>query len=237
MTYSPLLGIVTAAFEVLAAGWTVRGPGRRPVLRATAAILLALAAYQVVEVAICSLPPTVSFLPRLAFMIVTWLPPLGVLLVSRLLGPGARAARLTARGLFALSLGFHLWIAFDKGFATLSVCEAVYARYDHPAPAFLAYSVYYWLGLLGLVAFSAPGAARGRGGHDARLVRLVHVGALGFIVPSVIASRLVPEARGALPSILCHFAVLLAVALVRLVHQERVQAERTAPETITPAFS
>jgi hypothetical protein len=71
MQYSPVLAMVTAAFEIGAAVWVLRGPGRKAVLRTTAAILFFLAGYQVVEVAICSLAPGYGFLPRLAFTVVT----------------------------------------------------------------------------------------------------------------------------------------------------------------------
>jgi len=62
--------MVTAAFEIGAAVWVLRGPGRRAILRTTAAILLFLAGYQIVEVAICSVAPGYGFLPRLAFVVV-----------------------------------------------------------------------------------------------------------------------------------------------------------------------
>lgn len=236
MTYSPVLAIGTALFEILAAAWVLSGPGRRPIVRTTAAILFFLAGYQVVEAAICSLAPGNGFLPRLAFMVVTWLPPLGILLVSFLLGPGARTARLFAYGMLALALGIELWIAFDTSFATLSVCNAVYARYDHAMPGFLAYSAYYWLGLLGLVALSAHGATRPRDAHAGRLAKLVLIGSTAFIVPAVLTSRFVPATEGALPSIMCHFAILLAIGLVRLIHLERREEEQAGSESPEPAF-
>lgn len=236
MTYSPVLAIGTAVFELVSAAWVLAGPGRKAVLRTTAAILLFLAGYQIVEIGICSLAPGQSFLPRLAFMVVTWLPPLGILLVSLLLGSGARTARRSAYGMLGLALVLLFWIGLDASFAQLSVCEAVYARYDHPTPAFIAYSGFYWLGLLGLVAFAAYGAARPRDAHDGRLARLVLTGSLAFLVPAVITSSLMPAAEGALPSVMCHFAILLAAFLVRLVQLERKGAEGTEGEKLSPAF-
>jgi len=63
------------------------------VLTAEAAILDFLAGYQIVEVGVCSLGPGHGFLPRLAFLVVTWRPPLGILVVSFLLSPSAGVAR------------------------------------------------------------------------------------------------------------------------------------------------
>ncbi len=236
MTYSPILAFATALFEISAAIWVLRGPGRKAILRTTAAILVFLAGYQVVEVGICSFAPGYGFLPRLAFMVVTWLPPLGILLVSFLLGSGARGARRFAYGMLALALGIVVWIAFDRSFATLSVCNAVYARYDHPMPRFLAYSGFYWLGLLGLVGLSAHGAARPRDAHDGQLTVQLFTGSVAFLVPAVVTSKFIPAAEGALPSVMCHFAILLAAFLVRLVHLERRGTEETETEEPSPAF-
>jgi hypothetical protein len=236
MTYSPVLAMVTAAFEIGAAVWVLRGPGRRAVLRTTAAILLFLAGYQIVEVGICSVAPGYGFLPRLAFMVVTWLPPLGILLVARLLGPGARAARAFAYSMFAFGLGIVAWILADTSFASLSVCNAVYARYENPEPQFLVYSGFYWLGLLGLVLLSAYGAVRPRDPHDGRLSKQILTGSVSFLVPAMITSTFVPAAKGALPSVMCHFAVLLAVFLVRLVYLERKETQGAQGDEPSPAF-
>lgn len=236
MTYSPILAIATAVFEIGAAGWVLTGPGRRSIVRTTAAILLFLAGYQIVEVAICSLVPGHGFLPRLAFLVVTWLPPLGVLLVTFLLGPGARAARLFAYAMFGFALGIVVWIMFDADFATLSVCNAVYARYEHPTPAFLLYAAFYWLGLFGLVSLSAYGAAVPRDAHNGMLAKLVLIGSIAFIVPAVLTSWFVPAGEGALPSVMCHFAILLAALLVRLTYLERRGGPQRDRERPSPAF-
>jgi len=222
VAYSPALAAVTAAFEVGAAIWVLRGSGRRAVLRTAAGILVFLAGYQIVEVAICSAAPGYGFLPRLAFTVVTWLPPLGILLAALLLGERARPARLFAYGMFALAGAIIVWIAVDRSFATLSVCNAVYAKYENPMPRFLAYSSYYWLGLLGLVSLAAYGAFRSTDAHDRRLSRQLLAGSLAFLVPAVITSEFVPATQGALPSVMCHFAIVLAIFLVRLVYLERL---------------
>lgn len=236
MSYSPALAIATAVFEISAAVWVLRGPGRKRVVRTAAAILLLLAGYQAVEVGICSIAPSYGFLPRLAFMVVTWLPPLGILLISFLLGPGAWVARLFAHGMLCVALGVQFWIALDAGFAHLSVCEAVYARYAHPTPGFVAYSAFYWLGLLGLIGFAAYGALRPRDAHDGRLASLMLTGAVAFLVPAVITSSFLPTAEGALPSIMCHFAVLLALFLVCLVHLERREHGVEQQGVLSPAL-
>ncbi|MEW5826449.1 MAG: hypothetical protein AB1778_06410 [Candidatus Bipolaricaulota bacterium] len=225
MEYSPILAVATALFEVTVAVWALRGPGDRAVLRTTSAILLLLAGYQIAEVAICTDVQAADFLPRVAFLIVTWLPPLGLVLIAQLHRPRSTALVAVGRSMLAIGAGIAVWILADRAFATASVCSAVYARYTHAMPRFLAYSLFYWVGLLAMVLLAGYGVLTCRDLHRRSLLGHVLAGTVAFLVPSIVTSWFVPAARGALPSIMCHFAVLLAVALARMVHVLRRPAE------------
>ena len=229
MHYSPILGMATAAFEVVVAVWALSGPGRKDIVRITSAILLLLAGYQMTEVLICAADPSYGFLPRLAFIDVTWLPPLGILLCSRLFAPRSRFVTGAAYAMLAAAGGIMIWIAADPGFVSASVCSTVFARYSHAMPRFQAYAGFYWIGLLGMVGFSAFGARAVRDANGRRLLVELRTGSVGFIVPSLITTWFVPTASGALPSIMCHFALVLAIFLTRMVAVERKLA--TEPES------
>ncbi|MBU0595251.1 hypothetical protein KJ567_01025 [Candidatus Bipolaricaulota bacterium] len=239
MDYSPILGVVTAAFEVIVAGWALnslrRSPGERRIVWTTSAILVLLAGYQVAEVAICANVAGAGFLPRLAFIIVTWLPPLGLLLIAQLRRPRSRTSYTSAYGLLAAAAGIVAWIVIDGSFATASVCNAVYARYAHVMPRFLVYAWFYWLGLLGMAAFSGHGAMICQDERRKRQLTLLCGGTLAFTIPSIALSWVVPTTRGALPSILCHFALLLAVCLARLLVLERRETEETDEPVLAEA--
>lgn len=219
MTYSPTLAIVTAALEVTAAAWALNGPGRRPILRTTSAILLLLAAYQITEVLVCTRAPMVGSMPQMAFIVVTWLPPLGLLLIAQL--SRSRADYGAAYVMLAAALLIVVWIAADGRFVTDSVCNVVFAKYSNPAPRFLIYAWFYWLGLAGMIALSGNGASRSRDPSQRPLLKTIFLGSLAFIVPSVIVTHFVAPAEGALPSIMCHFALVFAVSLARMVFMER----------------
>lgn len=228
MDYSPILAVVTAAFEIVIAVWAFRGPGQRSIVRTASALLLLLAAYQIAEVAICANVTAAGFTPRLAFVIVTWLPALGLLLIAQLLRPRSRAFTASAYAMLAAAAGIVVWIVVDRSFASASVCNAVYARYTHAMPRFLVYSWFYWLGLLGMVVSSGCGAMACRDPRRQRQLVAVFVGTVAFVALGVLTSRFVPPARGALPSIMCHYAVLFAFALTRVVHLERKRAGASA---------
>jgi hypothetical protein len=241
MEYSPILAVATAAFEILAGAWAlslVRSSriGSRSIPATTGAILLLLAGYQLTEVGICADPTAAGFLPRLAFLVVTWLPPLGLLLVAQIARPRSRLFRAAAGAMLALGAGMAVWIVLDPSFATASVCGAVYARYVHAMPRFQIYGAYYWLGLLGIAAFSAYGILSCDDPARRRRLADVHVGTLAFVLPSIAVSYVAPATRGALPSVMCHFALVFAVALVRMLWvmraaaSEAVELTRSAPE-------
>ena len=233
MEYSPILAVATAGFEILAGLWAFsllwsrRPDGRRPMaphwgaIATTGAILLLLAGYQITEVAICADVAAAGFLPRLAFIIVTWLPPLGLLLIAQLCSPGSRARYALPAVALATGAGVVAWIALDGSFAHASVCNAVYARYVHVSARFMWYGAYYWLGLFGMVATSAYALLRGRSKESAGSLAHVHLGTLGFVLPSLVVSYYVPATRHALPSVLCHFALILALALTHMLWELR----------------
>ncbi len=233
MGYSPVLGVATAAFEIVVALWALTGPGRRDIVRITSAVLLLLAGYQISEVFICTAVPAYGFLPRLAFIDITWLPPLGILLAARLYSPRSRMMTGAAYAMFAAAGGIMAWIALDPGFVTASVCSAVFARYTHSLPRFQAYAIFYWIGLLGMVGFSTFGAMKATRLEDRRLLGELRTGSIAFILPSLIVTWFVPTTQGALPSIMCHFALLLAVFLARLLAAER----KLAPEAKAGALA
>ena len=221
MTYSPALAIGTAIFEVSVAIWALRGPGRKPIIRTTSAILLLLAAYQIVEVLVCTRAPVYGFMPQVAFIVVTWLPPLGLLLIAQLSSTQAHVNYAISYFMLAVAFSIVVWIAFDDRFVSDSVCNIVYAKYSSPLPRFRIYTWFYWLGLFGMVVLSALGVRNSPNSGQQRLLKSVLLGSLGFIVPGVIVTHFVAPAEGALPSILCHFALVLAIFLARLINQER----------------
>ncbi len=225
MDYSPGLAIATALFEIAVAVWALRGPGERSIIRTTGAILLLLATYQIIEVSICANPTAAGFLPRLAFIAVTWLPPLGLLLIAKLHRPRSRLANGNAYSMLAAALGIVVWIALDKGFVSASVCSALFAHYTNPMPRFTLYSGFYWLGLLGMIVHSGYGVKTCRDPHRRRLLFQVFAGTVAFVLPAFVVSRYVAPAEGALPSVMCHFALILALFLTRLVYLERQPAE------------
>jgi len=169
-----------------------------------------------------------GFMPQMAFIVVTWLPPLGLLLIAQLSPSQSQLNYAISYFMLAVALSIVIWIAFDERFVADSVCNVVYAKYSTPMPRFQIYSWFYWLGLLGMIILPALGARNSEDPNQQQLLKIVLIGSLGFIVPAVIITHFVAPAQGALPSIMCHLALVLAISLARLIAVERRNDESAA---------
>jgi hypothetical protein len=223
MNYNPILSVATAGLEVGAAVWALRGPGRRPIIHTVSAILFFLACYQIVEAIFCTgNPVTLAFLPRLAFMVVAWLPPTGLLLVARLYPTKTRTLYNFSYFMFAVCSALVAGIAMDKSFVTSTVCEVVFARYNSiQSPLLKAYGIFYQSGLFAMLLLSAYGVTICKEDHQRLLLGQVLLGSIAFIFPALVTVAVLPIADNALPSIMCHFALFLALFLTRLAWMEQ----------------
>jgi len=129
-----------------------------------------------------------------------------------------------------------LGIATDPHFVTTSVCLIVFARYTNPTPLYHTYGLFYQSGLFGLLTLSALGVIAADDRRQRLLLGQLLLGSIAFIFPSLVTVAVLPIADNALPSIMCHFALLLALFLIRLVTIERRETLAevpSLPETLT----
>ncbi len=224
--YSPILAGITGAFEVLAAVYTLTGPGRKRILRPVGLILLLLAGYQFAEVAVCSNPGALT-LSRLSFLVITWLPPAGLWLVVVLDARGRTWLRAASLFYFAAGAAMCVWILVDPRCITQSVCQVVIARYFHSSLFDIVYGVFYQSALVAIVFASAAGMAAAGDPVARKHLADVQLGVLGFMFPALAVRFLTPEQPGLLPSVMCHFALIFAGFLVALVIRERRLAAKS----------
>jgi hypothetical protein len=222
MTYSPLLAIITGIIELAAAAWIFLGPrlGRKRIIYPIGLIFLLLAGYQFAEVGVCS-RPDLRFFTRLAFFDITWLPPLALWLGSQISRPKLRWLRAAAVIDFGAALALSVWIFADPRAVTKSVCQTVIAFYAQARTFEVVYGIFYQFSLL-LTIFA--GVAAMALSDDSVLRKHwanLQGGILGFLLPSIAVRILVFEKPGTLPSVMCHFALILAVSLGFLALRER----------------
>lgn len=218
-SYSPGLSLATALFELGVAAWALTGAGRRELMRPAAVLLACLAGYQLVEVWVCG-QPTSALPARLAFVVIAWLPPLGIHLI-RLLSGGGATWRAIERAYFAAAGALSAWVLTDPSFVIRSVCSAVIARYEHATPSYSLYGFFYLSGLFVMLLSASLGMVRARDDVARAHLSDLQVGTLLFVMPSLAIQVAVPSLLGNSPSIMCHFALALGLTLARLVARER----------------
>ncbi|MCM2277069.1 MAG: hypothetical protein NDJ89_03250 [Oligoflexia bacterium] len=222
MTYSPWLGTLTALFEVLAGIWALGLQGRRKLLTLIAATLFLLAGYQALEVFICSATGTHQlFLSRMAFLDVTWLPPLSLLLISELHPSAPRWLRRFAWASVAVGALFSFWIVVDTRFVTGTICQFMYARYRHIEPWFHFYGAFYEITQMSMIFIPAALLPHIEDPSARKHLGDLLIGSLLFILPSLFLAAVLPSLfETALPSLMCHFAAFYAIFLVRIAYRE-----------------
>jgi hypothetical protein len=221
-TYTPYLSIITAAFEIAAGVWVLRGSGDKKIIRPAALILFFLAGYQVLELIVCHNVATSGFLSRLAFADVIWLPPLGVLLIHNLSGSKKRWTKIGTYSLFAGAGILSGLILLIPSFISQTVCTVVFASYSTSTPAlYTIYALFYDAGLLAIVFSGIYTLSRVDNPLHRVLIGDFLTGNIAFILAALSTMAFYPPTIGAAPSILCHYALLLALFTVRMVMRLR----------------
>jgi hypothetical protein len=218
--YSPIPAILTAVFETAAAVWTFAGRGRKKIILPCGVILLLLAGYQVSETIACSMAGGAPA-ARIGFLDILWLPALGVFLVLKLSNLPEKTVIAAASMIFAAAAAMAVWILLEPNFVNVSVCRVVFAKYTAARPVYLAFGIYYQFGLASMLIGSAAVMAGLEDGVRRRHLADILMGTLCFVLPSLLIEISVPGTDGAMPSIMCHFALIFALFLARLVQREQ----------------
>ena len=220
MEYSPILALVTGVLEAAGGAYALLGPGRKAILRPIAVLLFLLAAYQFAEVAVCSNPAALAY-SRLAYVIITWLPACALRLVVTLDGRRSKVLRTAAVVYYAAAAALCIWILADHSLITRSICNLVLARYFQATAFSIVYALFYQSGLLWMIFGSGAARAAARDAVARKHLTGLQMGVLGFMIPSIAVRVLTPGAGDILPSVMCHFAVIMAASLVAMAARER----------------
>lgn len=226
--YSPTLSLATAALEIGLAVWALRGPGRREILVPTALLLLALSGYQLIEVAVCGPTGHQNFFSRLAFADVIWLPPLGMWLVAALSTPPGHSARRAAGATFGVAGAFAYWALTAPGAVTETACSVFTAQYATPDPLYTYYGAFYHLGLAGIMFGGAAALVAQRDKILRAHIADLQMGVIAFVVAALLTQVMAPRLNLSMPSVMCHYALVLAIFLGRLIARERAQQPQDA---------
>lgn len=218
MEYSPVLAIVTGTLEIAAAVFfIIKIRQKKNGTLILISILFLLAGYQILEALNCS-GVFYGRLTRAAYIDITWLPPLGMLYIAG--RQDRQLLRVISYIYLTIALAFSIWYIADADSVRLSHCENVIAAYFTHDVINLLYSLYYQSGILFMAA--VPSVIRSRIADAGQKNNLLYfqLGVIFFMIPSLIAVMVSRVFSHALPSVMCHFALILAVFIVIILNRE-----------------
>ncbi len=180
------------------------------VTKIVVAMLFCLGVFQLAEYMICGgLGLGHAEWVQLGYVAITLLPALGIHLTATLAKKKARPLVFAA---YATALGYVLYFIAYGAQVISSQCAPNYAIFDMEGQGYLFYGTYYFGWLLVTIALSTLWARQKP--KQAAALRWTVIGYSAFIVPVMIANMIDPATIRAIPSIMCGFAIILAIVLV-----------------------
>jgi hypothetical protein len=209
--FSPPVMIATCLFEVGLLVYVLFRYKLNKLTGLAVALLFFLALFQLAEYNSCGSVGTVAAeWSRIGFAAITVLPVLGIHLVQTIAGRSNKYLTWAAYGTALL------WVTiFALSERTFSghVCGGNYVIFQLKQSLVLPYAAYYYGWLIAAILLSIQYMQRAKKQvHHA--LSLMVLSYLVFMLPTAIANSVKPETIAGIPSILCGFAVLLAIILV-----------------------
>jgi hypothetical protein len=206
--FSPPVMLATLTVETALAVYTVWRYKMTVLTRLAVGVLAGLAVFQLSEYYVCTgYGPRAEQWSRLGFVAITILPPLGLHILHQLAGKRGRRLVLSAYATMAGFIG--VFLTYHAAFIGHQ-CTGNYVIFQIGPKLGGLYYLYYfgWLfTAITLGAHWANGLMEQKGKAARKQLEAV------FLVPVALANAVNPASRRGIPSIMCGFAVLLALIL------------------------
>ena len=230
--FSPPVMLATFLIEVAGAMWVLYKYKKERASQIIVALLLCLATFQAAEYVICEGAFGMSGLTwsRIGYVAISFLPPLGLHLGMVLAKKEHKLLRNTA---YAAAIAFSTFFLTVGHGITGQVCGGNYVIFTIAPEASVPYGIYYygWL-LIGI--YSAWNLSKQVKSKKTRLsLKWLAAGYLVFLVPTTAVNLIRPETTNGIPSIMCGFAVLLALILLFKVAPIALQEKEARPDLAT----
>jgi hypothetical protein len=208
--FSPPVMLMTFLIELILAIYVLVRYKKSPVIIITVSILFLLAIFQLAEYMICGgLGLSNIEWAKVGYMAISLLPALGIHLILALANHKIPALLIAA---YASAASYVMYFAVASQSVIARDCAPNYALFDTQGYGAFLYALYYY-GWLFVAVILAAHMAR-KHPKKARVMKWMVIGYSSFIVPTTLANLINPSTMSAIPSIMCGFAVILAVVLV-----------------------
>ncbi len=182
-------------------------PRRNP----TILLLVFLGIFQLAEYLVCETVVSGLSWARVGYMSITMLPPLGISLAMAIANKKSIIGEIV---MYAGAAAFIGYWGFSGWGISADQCEVNYVFFQANSGAMWLYGTYYFV-LLGVGVFlSLLWAAQATARRTKLALYWLTVGYLVFIIPTTVVAILDPVTRASVPSIMCGFAVFLALVLI-----------------------
>jgi hypothetical protein len=201
--------LATIIIELGLAGWILARYTLHQPRRIILALLVGLAGFQMAEYGVCGGAEGTLVWSRIGYILITMLPALGLHLISTLLG---RPRTILVWTIYAIAGSLATILAVVPATLNSSICTGNYTVFRLSEPFSTVWS-YYYTGavLVGLVV--ATVSAGLASSTKRRALGWLALGYASFIGPTLIIYYSSPGVRAGIPSIMCGFAVILALIL------------------------
>jgi N-terminal 7TM region of histidine kinase len=206
--FSPPVMLATFFIEVALAGYAMWRYKLNRTSRLFVAMLGFLAIFQLAEYMVCGgIGVSAMNWARIGYVAITMLPPLGIHLAYSLAG---KTNRTVVGLMYLLAASFIGYFLFASEVFTGSQCLGNYVIFQLGSLAAGLYIVYYYGLLLLSIGLSLQFASSVRP-KQRRALHAFTAGYVLFMLPTTIVNTIDPATIAGIPSIMCGFAVLLAL--------------------------
>ncbi len=218
--FSPPVMLATLLIEFSLAVYSIWKYKMTKVSRLGVAVLLALGTFQLAEYMTCGgLGLKHIDWARFGYISITLLPALGIHMVTAIAG---KEKKWLVNAAYATCAGFVAYFAFNVNAISGPACYANYAVFYSEHISTLMYGAYYygWLIVGSVFAWKW-------GKEDPKKRLALHsmmMGYMAFILPTTFFNIINPSTIAGIPSIMCGFAVLLAITIVVKVFPNSVES-------------
>jgi len=210
--FSPPIMIATFFIEIGLAMYVSWRYTLNEVTRLAVALLTLLAIFQLAEYNVCEGSFGINSLgwARLGYVAITLLPPIGFHLATKIAGQKQRGLVAFA---YTAGIAFALFFAFSGDGITSPACLGNYVIFKSAPGSVWLYTLYYYGWLVMSVVYAFTRAKAGIAKHKARALMSLALGYVAFILPTTAVNIADPSTISGIPSIMCGFAVILAIVL------------------------